>query len=425
MKRAFFSLLLSWVLAAPLLAAPRKVTVVKDAQGWQLEVDGRPFFVKGVGCNRAEGEKGEDYLGMARDMGANAVRTWGDAPRSYLDRAEEDGLMVDLGIWLNPIRGGTSESYTDPGHREGLKNMILAYVREMKDHPALLTWNIGNEVFAFTDDQDEKKAFGQFLEEIVKAVHQEDPNHPVVYSSPYTRDLPYLKEWVPDLDIVGVNVYGAFSPVASWLTHEHFDKPLLATEFGPLGGWDLNKDKNDVPYDPPDQLKASDYLSLWRQIEAVKGRSIGGFAFVLGDQRNQDSLTWCNINFGELKRQSYWTLYQSYTGKKPEFAAPKITQFEVENSTGAPSGSRISVKVTASAQAGQELKYSYFITGMANDPLIVEPPKYYPVELQEISPGVAQLKVPDDPNIYRVYAAVSDTHGSVAIANRSIRVLPR
>ncbi len=408
-----------------LWADPSVVKVIKGESGWQLKVDGNPFFIKGVGCNRAEGEKGEDYLRMAKDMGANAVRTWGDAPSTYLDKAQGYGLKVNLGIWLNPIRSGTSESYLEAGHCAGLKNLALNYVREMKDHPALLTWNIGNEVFAFTESEDERKAFGAFLEDLIQAVHQEDPKHPVVYASSDIKDFPSLQEMVPSIDIVGLNTYGSLAPAMAWLRDRSYDKPLVVTEFGPLGPWDVSKDKNQIAYDPSDQFKANNYASLWRQIEHAKGPCIGGFAFVLGEQRNSDSLTWWNINFGTQKRDAYWTLHKAFTGTEPEHRPPKITLFSVEGSTAVVAGSRVLLRTTAASPGEAPLAYSYFVTGLASDPLIVEPPKFYPAEVEESGPGAATIKAPDDPGIYRVYVSASDNYGNTAIADRSIQVIGR
>jgi len=381
-------------------------------------VDGKPFFIKGVGCNTAVGEKGEGYLLLARDMGANAVRTWGDAPRSYLDKAQSYGLKVNLGIWLNAIRGKTTESYRDPGHRAALKQLILSYVREMKDHPALLMWNVGNEVFAFTEAADERKAFGEFLEELIQAIHREDPNHPVVYACADSRDLPDLKKYAPSLDIVGMNIYRAMLPSLG----EGFDKPVLVTEFGPQGGWDVGKDANGMPFDPPDTIKANSYAEIWRRIESERSRCLGGFAFVLGEQRNSESLTWWNLNYGENRRQAYWTLRTAYTGEKPPPALPRINAFHLQTSTAA-SAERLTVQTEVLNPEGGPLKYEYLVTGIASDPLIVEPPVLYPTQVEVLAPGSARLKAPDSPGMYRVYVVVTDTRRNAAIADRTLKVV--
>src|SRR5688572_24998705 len=125
------------LMASVVCAEPLHVKVAKASGAWQLLVNDKPFYVKGVGCNTAMGENGEDYLRMVQEMGGNAVRTWGDAPRAYLDKAHSYGLKVNLGVWFNPIRNNTSETYIDKAHRTMLKEKALTYVREMKDHPAL------------------------------------------------------------------------------------------------------------------------------------------------------------------------------------------------------------------------------------------------------------------------------------------------
>jgi len=53
------------------------VRIVKDDSKWVLLVDGRPFYIKGAGCGVYKGKNGEDYLLLAKELGANAVRTWG------------------------------------------------------------------------------------------------------------------------------------------------------------------------------------------------------------------------------------------------------------------------------------------------------------------------------------------------------------
>jgi len=424
--RSLFLIACGAVLLAPVAQAakkPRHVTVEKQGNAWLLKVDGKPYFVRGVGCNQAKGEHGEDYLRMAREMGANTVRTWGGAPREYLDHAAENKLMVNLGIWLNPIREtGGRESYQREVYTEILRDKILNYVREMKDHPALLTWNIGNEAIAFTEDPAEKEALAKFLERIIKDVHEEDPFYPVVYSASAAKDLPLLQKFVPSLDIIGTNIYGSLSPILGWMREHGMDKPVVVTEFGPLGSWDTPKDRNNLPFDPSDHMKSTNYAAAWRQIEDESAKCIGGFAFVLGEPRNQDSLTWYNLNYKDLRRDTFWTMYSAYTKKRPANRSPKINEFRVQQVKDLVPGQRIEVYAEATDKDRDRLRYEFFITHIASDPLIVEPPKFFPVEVETVGPGRARLRVPNDPGLYRVYALVTDTKKNAAIANRTLHV---
>jgi len=62
----FFVLLLA-LLASPPLFAQSKVEVAKSGDKFQLMVNGKPFFIHGVG--------GTQKLAELRDMGGNSVRT--------------------------------------------------------------------------------------------------------------------------------------------------------------------------------------------------------------------------------------------------------------------------------------------------------------------------------------------------------------
>ncbi len=396
------------------------VEVKKSTEGWNLLVDGSPFFIKGVGCNAAEGPENENYLLMAKEMGANAVRTWGVKPRAYFDRAQEMGLLVNAGVWFNPVRGDLKNSYKDRRFCNQLKTETLEYVKGMKDHPALLSWNLGNEVFTFTKNEGEQRAFGRFLQDLIEAVHKEDPLHPIVYACASHKELPYLKKYVPDLDIVGMNTYGGYGSALRWLATNRYDKPVIATEFGPMGGWTQKKDINGLPYDPLDQFKAADFSSLWEEIIQSRNQSLGGFAFVLGNQRNQDSLTWFNINFGDLKRQAYWTLYKLYTGREPLNRPPKIRFIKFNKVKDLEPEESVIVSVTAADPEGDPMTFEYFFTDIASDPLIVETPKIIYPKVERLSDEKATVQVPNKTGKFRLYVLVKDNHQNVAIGNRSV-----
>jgi len=408
-------------LACPLAFAAR-VTVQKSTDGWALQVDGKPFFVKGVGCNVAEGPNKEDYLLMARDMGANATRTWGIKERAYFDKAGEYGLLVDAGVWFDATGESSENHYEDPAYRKKLKMETLDYVRAMKKHPALLMWNLGNEVFAHTDSETEREYFGRFLKDLIDAVHKEDPDHPVVYSSAETLDLPYLKSLVPNLDIIGINSYGPYGVALGWLQTNKVDKPVLATEFGCRGGWDAPKDLNNMPSDPADQFKAGAYIQAWRKIDRSRERSLGGFAFSLGESPNQFSWTWWNINFGAEKRQAYSALATLYTGQDPVNRCPIITQLEIDRVQNVKPGETITVKVDASDMDKDRLSYDFVWTDIEDDPYILRPPRIFYPAIKRLSSKKYRVSVPKESGLFRVYAFVRDGHQNVAIANGSIHV---
>lgn len=406
----------------PLTSHASTVVVSQSTNSCQLTVDGQPIFVKGVGCTDAVGSKNEDYLLMAKQMGANSVRTWGITGPEYFDKVRRYGLSVDAGVWFNPIRSGMSESYEDPAYRHRLKEETLAYVRKMKGHPALLFWNLGNEVFTFTESEREKKAFGLFLEDLVQAVKREDPNHPTVFACSGQIDLEGLKTYVPSLDIVGLNNYGGYRATLQWLKASGYNKPLLVTEYGPSGEWDQQKDINGQPYDPYDQFKAHEYAERWREIEQSTNVCLGGYAFVLGEPRNQGSLTYWNLNIEDKKREGYWTLAALYTGHPLGFTCPRIRLLQIDRVKDLSPGETIYLDISITSNGNRPCHFSYFMTDIATDQVNVAPAHIFPAHAKESAPGQAAVRAPTSPGAFRVYVVVEDDLGNAAVANRSIFV---
>ena len=207
-----------------------KVTINGSKGCWELKVNGNPFFIKGAGCGEYLGKNNEDYLKLAREMGANCVRTWGidQGTKEYLDKAAQYGLLVDAGIWMNVPDPERKITYT--GRSDFVDEMraeALDYVRRFKDHPAILMWNVGNEVLFFTGDENERIAFCRFLDNLIQEIKRIDPDHPVVYAAAAFMNLKYLEQYVPSLDILGMNMYGSVRAAHSgWLALDT-DRPYI------------------------------------------------------------------------------------------------------------------------------------------------------------------------------------------------------
>ena len=113
-------------------------TLEKTSDGYQILVDGEPYFVKGAG-----GDASKEVL---VEVGGNTFRTWGIGPetRKQLDEAQRLGLKVSVGIWLGHGRHGFD--YDNPAEVQAQFDAAEQAVRELKDHPAILLWCVGNEM---------------------------------------------------------------------------------------------------------------------------------------------------------------------------------------------------------------------------------------------------------------------------------------
>ena len=101
---------------------------------WQLLRAGEPFYVKG-----AVGWESYDLL---RRCGANSVRT--GTNKASLDRTHEAGLVAMVNL---PVRGERNRmNWDDEKMVAEQEQRVLQAVRELKDHPAVMFWAVGNEL---------------------------------------------------------------------------------------------------------------------------------------------------------------------------------------------------------------------------------------------------------------------------------------
>ncbi len=399
-----------------------KVKVVQSSAGYALLVNDQAFYIQGAGVGEMIGKNGENYLALAKELGANAVRTWGtdQGTQKYLDEAHRLGLYVDAGIWINNADAKQGFSYLAGGeaYRRKKEKETLDYVRHFKNHPAVLAWNIGNECIFFTKDPAEREALCRFLEELVKKVKKTDPNHPVMYTSVNSLDLPYLKKYVPSLEIIGMNVYGSVIGSQSGWEALNFGKPYLITEFGPLGPWDLPKDKHGKMLEQDDVSKAQQYRNHWSLIKERAGKNLGGFVFHIGET-TQESLTQWNINDHLYKKEPFVVMQKQFGGGDGSDHAPKIRAFSVPDAV-AP-GASFEAELAAQDLEGSPLSYEFTASTAVQDVL-----QYYvnvplPLEMTVTGPR-ATLRAPVEPGVYRLYGFARDATGHSASASRTLKV---
>ena len=121
---------------------PVKVELVNKNGKFQLLVNNSPFYIKGAGLEFGNIES------VAKHNG-NSFRTWRtengqQSGKEVLDEANKYGLKVAMGIEVGRERHGFD--YNDSIAVKKQLDRIKQEVIELKDHPALLMWGIGNEL---------------------------------------------------------------------------------------------------------------------------------------------------------------------------------------------------------------------------------------------------------------------------------------
>ena len=233
---------LSWVfaptLAQSVISSTRRPNVRPQVRGKFIFVGDEKFFIRGVtyGTFRpnAQGDefpardRVERDLAQMRDNGINAVRTYTAPPRWLLDAAQENGLLVLVGL---PVE--RSAAFLDYAECvQSIERMVREQVRACAGHPAVLGYALGNEIPSSIVRWQGRRRIERFLEQMARAAKEEDPQGLVTYVNyPSTE---YLQ--LPFLDFVCFNVYlESQERLEAYLGRLHTvarDRPLVMAELG-------------------------------------------------------------------------------------------------------------------------------------------------------------------------------------------------
>ena len=385
------------------------VKITGEKGSWRLEVNGKPFYIKGVNVTCMTGAGGGDYLKMAQELGANAVRTRETAQgtQEYFDAALKYGLMVNAGIRID----GTDETN---------KAGIIEYVNKFKNHPALLMWNMTGGMFSASKDEAELAAFVKFLDELAQAMHSADPNHPVIFSAEDLSALAYVKEHAPDIDILGMDIYDSVKIKHAGYLKSGLNTPYVVTEYGPHRPQDVKKDPSGAPLEEADRQKGSIYGDMTREINGFKGYNLGGFAFQLGEI-TEGSFTWWNVNYKLLKFSSYWEIYRIYSGSKPSNLPPRVASLKLGKTKRIKPGEAVNIFAEAADSDSNPLDYSFAVSTVHGGASEYGAEEDVPVKFYNEGTKF-KMTAPDAKGLYRLYFFVNDGYGNAASANRSFKV---
>ncbi|NDD46893.1 MAG: DUF4434 domain-containing protein [Flavobacteriia bacterium] len=164
-KSLAFMLLTALGLHAQTGPVPTSVEQTADGS-YTLMRDGKPYYVRGAG--------GIEYIGDVARFGGNSIRTWShDNAKEILDEAHKHGITVMMGLWVQHERHGFD--YDNEARVQSQLEMFSEVIDDLKDHPALLAWSVGNEV----DLNYSNTKVWYAVEAIAAMIQEKDPHHPV------------------------------------------------------------------------------------------------------------------------------------------------------------------------------------------------------------------------------------------------------
>lgn len=269
---------------------------------WQMRVDGKPFMIRAIAYEptpigqsphnntredwmNADSDKDgkldgpyqswvdandnnvqdadEPVVGdfeLMRQLGVNTLRHYHGASNKQLlrDLYKNYGIMAVIGDLMGMYAVGSGAEwysgtdYTNPQHRDNMRESIRKTVLEHKDEPYLLMWVLSNEGnYGITGDNTkttmlERMGLGsrgkeqhsemyKFANEMAAMIKELDPNHPVAFSNGETIFIQEWRELMPKVDIFGCNIYrgkDGFGRSFWYNVKKYVGKPIFITEYG-------------------------------------------------------------------------------------------------------------------------------------------------------------------------------------------------
>ncbi len=387
------------------------VRVVKTPQGFKLERNGKPFRLRGAG--------GTQYYDRLKEAGGNTVRLWSaEYAGPLLDEAHRNGLTVMLGLWLEPE--GKSIDYYDRTSVQAQLQRLREQVLRFRHHPALLMWNVGNELDLAKPNPELYSA----MNEVALMIRELDPAHLITTSLANPASASFVVRWAPAIDIISINSYAGFGDLPAKIRETTWTGPYIVTEFGPMGYWEADKSPWGAPREQSSAQKAAFTAVRYRQtVIADSNRCLGSYVFFWGRKFEKTSSWFSLFNEKGEKTLLVDSMRYLWSGKRPANFSPSVVRLEL-------AGQRDGNFPRLSPNT------SYPLSAIATDPdgdALTAVWELWPELAPEsdaeertealsgyISHATAQgatLRTPMKPGAYRLLLTVHDGHRGIGTAN--------
>ena len=387
-------------------------------KGYSIFLDGEAFYIKGAGASDIS------RLETLKNHGANAFRTWSTHNgRGLLDKAHELGLKVMMGIWIGLERQGFD--YNDEKAVEQQLKRIRERVLDLKDHPALMIWGIGNELNHYSQNPKVWDA----VNEISKMIHELDPYHLTTTSLAGINKnyVDLIAERAPDLDFLSVQVYAPIDRLPELIAASNYKGPLLVTEWGATGYWEVDTTEWGAPLENNSSIKADLYRRRYEtSILAQSQQVMGSFVFLWG-QKQERTPTWFGMFMPDgNETESVDAMHYVWNGNWPENRTPRLHDFTLNgqravNNIKLKAGANYLAQVEATDPDNDTLSFRWEIMRESVSQKTGGDAEKVPEIIKGLLPddtaNIVSFLAPSQPGAYRLFVYIEDGHFHTAHAN--------
>ena len=315
--------------------------------------------------------------------------------------------------------------YNDEKAVEEQLNRVRERVLKLKDHPALMIWGIGNELNHYSKNPKVWDA----VNEISRMIHDVDPNHltttPLAGINEEYVDL--IADRAPDLDFLSVQLYAPIDRLSELITTSNYKGPLLVTEWGATGYWEVDTTEWGAPFENNSSVKADLYLRRYEK--SILGQSeqvIGSFVFLWG-QKQERTPTWFGMFMPDgSETESVDAMHYAWNGKWPENRTPRLHNFTLNgqkaiNNIKLSAGTTYLAQVEATDSDNDNLIFRWEIMKESASQKTGGDREKIPEIIEGLFPDNRDSNVsflaPSQPGAYRLFIYVEDGHLHTAHAN--------
>nr|WP_314835229.1 glycoside hydrolase family 2 TIM barrel-domain containing protein [uncultured Flavobacterium sp.] len=205
-------------------------TIKADVTGFHL--NGTKIILKGGCIHHDNGPLGAMAFGRAEERkieilkknGFNAIRTSHNPPsQALLNACDRLGMLVIDEAFDTWVRPKNPEDYSISFNEWWKKDLEAILLRD-RNHPSIIMWSIGNEIWEAPD------YLGvEIAQKLIDEVRRLDSTRPIteafVYTPPYTKQP--LENYIPHANLLDIEGYNYFLEVGQ----PHFQRDDLTTNF--------------------------------------------------------------------------------------------------------------------------------------------------------------------------------------------------
>ncbi len=405
------------------------VYIAKTSGKYELVRNGKPYQIKGA--------SGASNLEMLHRTGGNSVTVYEQkVTREFLDSAH--GYEISVSIILDVVKPMHGGNYHDMKFKKDQRDRIIRFVKENKEHPAVLFWIIGNELHL---GQRFNWRMWHEINQLSKIIHEIDPNHPTTTTLAgfglESMQIVQMKLFCPDLDFVSHNLFDSYHRL--YRESRNFiwgyEGPYVVTEFSPLPYWNMSTTEWDAVIEPTGANRAIQMKQRYKSLTRDTERCLGTYVFYWGEKQERTHTVFSLLLQNQYKTQSVEALYESWNGQKPPYYCPRINDFSIVDH---PSLHEIYLESGQFAKATFEIddpdhdldrivweilaegRYHHLTGGdkEAQPECIID-------DVLEPDVNAFEFQIPITPGPYRLFLYVYDKNDNVGTANIPFYVLKR